>query len=171
MKSTGFAVMVMLGVSAGAAEPELRVTTAKADDAAEVKVEAGRAVVALRSPSGISRAVVERRAEKWPAAVVLRLHLKGLESFRVENGTTTLSAAASSGEGKLAVRVWKDGDETASIDPKSPWWFEVRALDASGKPVATRPPPGGCFEIALPAEFLKGNPKSITIRWIDFYRN
>ena len=30
---------------------------------------------------------------------------------------------------------------------------------------------GGYFEMQLPAAFFEGNPKSITIDWIDFYRS
>ena len=47
----------------------------------------------MKSPFGISQAVIEREGEKWPDAVALRLHLKGLESFRASNGKVTLDAA------------------------------------------------------------------------------
>ena len=44
----------------------------------EVKVEKDRTVFSVHSPFGISQAVIERTDDKWPEAVVLRLHLKGL---------------------------------------------------------------------------------------------
>jgi hypothetical protein len=31
-------------------------------------------------------------------------------------------------------------------------------------------PKDGYFEMALPKAFFEGNPKSITLNWIDFYR-
>jgi hypothetical protein len=37
----------------------------------------------VQSPFGISHAVIERKCETWPDALVLRLHLKGLENFKV----------------------------------------------------------------------------------------
>jgi len=40
----------------------------------DVKTKDGRAVVSVHSPFGISHAVLERADEKWPDAVVLRLH-------------------------------------------------------------------------------------------------
>jgi len=30
---------------------------------------------------------------------------------------------------------------------------------------------GGFFEMPLPKAFFEGNPKAITVNWIDFYRN
>ena len=32
----------------------------------------------VRSPSGLSRMVIERLGDDWPEEIVLRLHLKGL---------------------------------------------------------------------------------------------
>jgi hypothetical protein len=45
---------------------------------------------------------------------MLRLHLKGLENFKVTNGKVTLEAAVSSQDGK--VRLWKDGKEDSPLD-------------------------------------------------------
>jgi len=59
-----------------------KITTKRADDSVEVRVEKDRAVFAVKSPFGISQAVIERQEDTWPKAVVLRLHLKGLSSFR-----------------------------------------------------------------------------------------
>src|SRR4051812_32715936 len=74
---------------------EFKVTTRRADDAVTVWNDKGRTVVAVRSPFGISRAVLERRGDTWPEVIVLRLHLKGLSSFRASNGEVTVDAAVS----------------------------------------------------------------------------
>ncbi len=29
---------------------------------------------------------------------------------------------------------------------------------------------GGYFEVPLPPKLLEGNPETITLRWVDFYR-
>ncbi|HRA89374.1 MAG TPA: hypothetical protein PK992_14915 [Planctomycetaceae bacterium] len=129
----------------------------------DVQIENGNAVFSVHSPFGISQTTTERLDEKWPNIVVLRLYLKGLENFKVTNGTITLEAAVSSQD----VRIWKDGKEDIPLDSKSPYWMEIRIV---GK-VETIPPNDGYFEMQLPKVFFEGNPKSITVNWIDFYRN
>lgn len=93
-----------------------KVTTKRKDDAVEVRAGKGRAVFSVKSPFGISQAVIERACDRWPEAVVLRLHLKGLESFRVANGKVTLDAAVSLQEGKAKVRLWKDGSNRSRAE-------------------------------------------------------
>lgn len=147
-----------------------KVTTKRTDDAVEVQVEKDRTVVLVKSPFGISQAVIERTEEKWPAAIVLRLHLKGLESFRALNGKVTLDAAVSIEEGRKKVRIWKDGKEDAPLDEKCPFWMDIRILGSDGKPAKELPNKDGYFELPLPRTFFEGNPKLITLSWIDFYR-
>ena len=103
--------------------------------------------------------------------MVLRLHLKGLENFKVTNGKTRLEASASLQEGKPLVRLWKDGKEDAPLDAKSLYWMEIRMIGGDGKPAKTIPLKDGYFEMRLPSAIFEGNPKSITVGWIDFYRN
>jgi hypothetical protein len=150
--------------------PDLKITMKRKDDAAEVRVDKGRTVLALKSPSGISQAAVERRGEKWPEVVVLRLHLKGMEKFQASNGTVTLNAAAAIREGKPKVRLWKDGKEDALLNEKSPFWMGIHILTGDGKPASALPLKDGYFEMTLPRAFFEGNPKSITLNWIDFLR-
>jgi hypothetical protein len=140
------------------------------DDAVDVRTEKDRTVFSVKSPSGISQAVIERRGETWPRSVVLRLHLMGLEIFRASNGKITLAAAVSVQEGKPKVRQWEDGREDALLDEKSPCWMDIRMLTVDGKPATKIPLKDGYFEIALPRAFFEHNPKAITLAWIDFYR-
>jgi hypothetical protein len=119
---------------------------------------------------GISQAVIERQ-DDWPKAIVLRLHLKGLESFRVANGKVRLDAAVSIQEGKPKVRLWKDGKEDAPLDDKSPFWTDIRIVGGDGKPAKALPLKDGFFEGTLPRALFEGDPKTITVAWIDFYRN
>ena len=74
-------------------------------------------------------------------------------------------------EGKVKVRLWKDGKEDAPLDEKSPLWMDVRIVVGDGKPAKELPLKDGYFEVVLPKAFFEGNPKSITLNWIDFYRN
>jgi hypothetical protein len=147
------------------------ITTKRKDDRVEVKAEKDRTVFAVKSPFGISQAVIERQEDTWPKAVVLRLHLKGLSSFRASNGKVRVDAAVSIDEGKAKVRVWQGGKEDDLLDEISPLWMAVRVVGGDGKPAQELPLKDGYFEVALPRALFEGNPKSITLNWIDFYRN
>jgi hypothetical protein len=136
----------------------------------EIKVEKGKTVFSVHSPSGISQAVIERTDDKWPDAVILRLHLKGLENVRITNGRLTLEAAVSSHDDKQRFRLWKDGKESLPLDTKSPYWMDIRLIDGDGKPAKVIPLKDGYFEMMLPKAFFESNPKSITVNWIDFFR-
>jgi len=165
----GFAVATTL--AAGDGIPPFKITTKRDDDRVAVKFEKDKVIFTVHSPFGISHAVIERAGEKWPASVVLRLHLKGLENFTITNGKVKLEGSASLQDGKPVVRLWKDGKEDAPLDAKSPYWIEVSILGGDGKQAKEIPLKGGYFEMVLPKAIFEGNPKSITLSWIDFYRN
>lgn len=123
---------------AAADDPPARftVTSRKADDTVTVGGDHDRTVFEIRSPSGISRAAVERKGDAWPKAVVVRLHLTGLENLTVSNGAVAVHSAVGLREGKVEVRQWKaEKDETplAADDPLRP---AVRVLGKEGKPAA-----------------------------------
>lgn len=149
---------------------KFKITTKRKDDIVEVRANKEKALFLIKSPFGISQAVIEREGEKWPEAMVLRLHLKGLESFRASNGKVTLHAAVGIQEGKEKVRRWKDGKEDVPLEEKSPFGMKIRMVGSEGKPAKELPLKDGYFEMALPKAFLEENPKSITLSWIDFYR-
>jgi hypothetical protein len=149
---------------------KFKITTKRKDDRVEVRVEKDKAVFSAHSPFGISQAVIERVGETWPKEVTLRLHLKALEGFRASNGRVNLDAAVSIQKGKAKVRWWKDSQEDAALDEKSPFWTDLRIVGGDGQPPKELPLRDGYFEATLPKAFFEGNPKSITLSWIDFYR-
>lgn len=162
------------GTSAGHA-PEnqpalLKITTKRSDDTVEVRRDKDKTLLIMKSPVGISQAIIQRASAQWPAAVVVRLHLKGLERFRASNGTVAVEAAVAMAEGELRVRRWK-GNEIAIRDETSPLWTAIRVIGADGKPAQEIPLADGYFDVTLPKALFEGNPKSITLTWIDFYRN
>ena len=161
------AAVLSTGCTNTVEESQFKITTKRDNDKVEVKVESGKTVFSVHSPFGISQTVIERTEENWSDIVMLRLHLKGLENFKVSNGTITLEAAVSSQDGN--VRLWKDGKEDSPLDAKSPYWTVIRMFSDDGKPVKTIPL-DGYFEIQLPKALFEDNPKSITVNWIDFYR-
>lgn len=147
-----------------------KITTRRLDDDIQVQADKYKTVFAIKGPLGISNAEIERLGTRWPDTVMLRLHLKGLESFRASNGQVTLDATVSTEEGNPTVRLWKGGTENTYLDDKSPFWMNVRILAGDGKLARAIPVNDGFFEITLPKVFFAGNPRSITLRWIDFYR-
>src|SRR4051812_13096071 len=149
---------------------QFKITTKRKDDSVEVQADKDRTLFLIKSPFGISQAVIQRQEDTWPKAGVLRLHLKGLSSFRASNGKVRVDAAVSIQEGPPQVRLWKDGKEDAPLDEKSPYWMDIRILGGHGRPAKELPLKDGYYEVTLPRAFFEGNPKSITLIWIDFYR-
>jgi len=146
------------------------VLAAPPKDAVEVKTEKVATYFIVKSATGIGKTVIERPGDEWPKTAVLRLHLKGLESFNVLHGNVKIEAAVAIREGKPQVRIWKDGKENDLLDEKSPFWLDIRILDAEGKPAKELPLKDGFFEIVLPMALFEDKPKTISLNWIDFYR-
>jgi hypothetical protein len=163
------ASLMMIGTSVADDASAFRITTRRSDDQIEVKCINNKAVFVVRSPTGISGATIERVTERWPDTVVLQWRLKGLESFKLSAGQLKLEGSISSQNGDL--RLWKDGKEDAPLNSKDPSWIEILMKNADGNPVKTVPRKDGFFEMQLPKSFSEGNPKKLTLNWIDFYRN
>jgi hypothetical protein len=145
-------------------EPFLCKTT-KPEDRVTVKLENGAAIVDVVSPSGIGGATVELQKGPWPATVV-RLHLKGLESFSAVAGKHKLAGYVLSHSGNAQRLTLSEEGQEGEREAGT----TIRVFDDRGKPAAGLPPPGGCFEIALPKVLLEGQPKLLRIAWVDFYR-
>lgn len=159
----------MTGAAANGDEPPFKITTRKDDDAIKVEVEKDKVVFGVGSRSGIGSATIERRAAAWPASARFKIYLKGLDQFQIDNGSVVLEIAVGA-DGAQRISVIKDG-KTSAIDRKSAYWLEVQALGADGKPTKDRPLKNGWFEMTLPKAMLDGNPKTLKVKWIDFFRS
>jgi hypothetical protein len=157
MRIATLVMTIAFAVAGFADEPMDFKVTPRKGDIVETKVEKDRVVFDVQSPTGIGEFDVKRLRESWPR-VVVRLHLKGLEHFEATAGGTKLSAAVSTQNGRPTIRAWKDGDENRPLDHKSPHWPNIAVGD-------------GVFEIDLPRAMFEGNPPTLQVRWIDFYRN
>jgi len=144
-------------------------TVKKPEDGIAEIITDGGTIFSVRSPSGIGNATI--RQESWPDHVSLRLYLRGLEGLAISNGSVTVKASvlSHSGHGRL-LGVVNSGQEKV-VDEGDPYWTEIKAFDASGKPVQGLPAEGGYFEMVLPRALFEAKPKSLIIDWIDFYRN
>ncbi|MFN7447624.1 MAG: hypothetical protein ACK5RF_05025 [Pirellula sp.] len=100
---------------------------------------------------------------------MIQLRLKGLESFKLSSEKLKLEASVSSQNGEQ--RLWKGGNEEVLLDSKNPSWMAILIKNADGKATKTIPLNEGYFELQLPKSFSESNPKTLTLSWIDFYRN
>ncbi len=157
-------------VALGGDPNAFKITVKKSEDKVVVEQAVDKSTFAIKSPSGIGNVTIERIDDHWEEHVVLRLHLKGLESLRIFNGKTALSAAVSSHSDQQHARLWKDKQENELLDDKHELWMEIRSVGSDGKASSSIPLRDGYFEFELPKAFLDENPKSITIHWIDFFR-
>jgi hypothetical protein len=135
-----------------------------------VTAEGERAVITIQDGRGIGRTTLRRNLEHWPATVVVRAYLRGLESLTISAGAVKLSASVLSHSGHPTVaHLWREGQEGPPLKPKSPYWLDIRRLDTKGQPVNSLPPKGGCFELTIPQKLLD-QAATFELNWIDFYR-
>ncbi len=149
-------------------ETTFAIKTEKVEDHVKVKIEKGTGTFDFLSKSGIGGATITTKG-KWPT-VVLRFHLRGLEFFTVSNGKIKLTGSVLSHSGTpRLLHIVEDGKEK-TVDKDSPYRTEIRGFDSRSKPVSGLTGSGGYFEITVPKALLEGQPKSLELTWIDFYR-
>jgi hypothetical protein len=144
----------------------------KKEDAVTVTADPQRTVFVITSPSGIGGATLERKNASWPKQVVLRIHLRGLESLSLTSGDLKLSAsvASHSGNPRTLILLKKQAQDAPPLTKDSPYWTDLLTLDAKGKSVSGLPDKDGYFEMVVPQALLEENAGKLTIGWIDFYR-
>jgi hypothetical protein len=104
-----------------------------------------------------------------PQKMIARLHLRGLEEFRLLYADTVLVASASSGStfNPVERRILSSGTEQPVL-PGGPLWMEIRIV--SDQTVQNIPLEEGYFEITFPREFAGKAGISFEIQWVDFFR-
>src|SRR5262245_12821512 len=103
----------------------LEATPAKADTGIALTNQAQTTIIDITCPFGIDRAALKRTGDKWPEPIIVRLRLKGLESFEVISGPAALLVSVpSSGESRPRVSLRQNGKES-EVDKSSPYWTEV----------------------------------------------
>jgi SAM-dependent methyltransferase len=151
-------------------EKKPEVVTKKGEDRVQVEIKGDTAVYWISCPSGIGEATITPWTG-WAKQVVVRLRLGGLESFEVSNGKDRLRASLQShGDHARLLQVCDEGGEK-KVEQGSPFWTEIRVLDANGTPIHESPERDGYFEVPIPKALVEDNPKSLTLGWIDFYRD
>ncbi len=163
-------VLLLAIASADANETsKFKVQAKLPDDAVAVQEQENQVRFVIRSPFGISQAKIERTDVRWPSQVRVQLHLLGLESLKLQVDSIRIEAAVSSHDGSM--RLWLAGHEDMPLNQEHRYWMPIRMVDQDGKPTTSLPHKDGWFEFTLPQAILEANPQSITLQWIDFYRN
>jgi len=181
--ATSLTILTALLSAAGAEDAEkpspafqFKVTCRRPDDRVEVKLEGTKATFDVLCPFGIGQATITPAGHRWPETVVLRLHLRGLESLDISNGKVTLHGFVHShGDHKRYLSLRNKGEgkkdtEDTLVRPGSPYWMEIRMLRRKSKPGDGYPPKNGVFEMTLPKALFRDRPESLDLRWIDFFR-
>jgi len=114
-------------------------------------------LIDITSPTGIGSAAIEKTSGQWPAKIVMRLHVKGLESFQFLYGDTRVDVSVSSHGDNAVHEVYEQPGKMGTVSPGDPYWIAVT-------------PGAGYFDLEAPADFLKSEESKFTIEWIDFYR-
>ena len=158
------------GVSAGAqpGEPAFIILTKNPDDQVSVQFENGTAQIDIQSPTGIGTASFELTSGAMPESMTLRLHLKGLEQFRLRSAQDHLAASVSSGDPfRVDSETFLSSGEESPLLPGHPLWMEIDIVSNAEKKI---PLEEGYFEVTVPQDFIRNVDKTFEIEWIDFYR-
>ena len=149
--------------------PEISVSSSNPGDTITITSEENVGVIEVRSPGGIGAAQFELVSGAWPQKMIARLHLKGLEEFRLLYADTVIVASASSGSSFNggSQRILSSGTEEPIL-PGHPLWMEIRIISDQAAPDI--PLEEGYFEITFPREFTEKAVSSFEIQWVDFFR-
>jgi hypothetical protein len=111
-------------------------------------------LIDITSPTGIGGATIEKTGGQWPPKIIMRLRVKGLESFKFRYADTTIDVSVSS-HGDNTVR--EESSTNGPLKPGDLEWITVTRGE-------------GYFDLAAPASFLDSGANQFTSEWIDFYR-
>ena len=124
-------------------------------------------VIHIASERGIGNATIQPRALPWPRELLLRFHLRGLESLKINNGNHAIEVALGSIQPHSSrVSQLRDGKEQP-LNRQSPLWTEVRVAGSHAQLPLDK---NGFLEVAVPASMLRGKVRQLQLQWIDFYR-
>ncbi len=167
----------LIAAHAGATEPpDFAIESLKPGErSAGIKaaVEGDAVVFEIHDARGIGGVRITPKSGEWPKAVILRLHLGGLEQLRVSGAKVALSASVLSHSGhRTLLEIEEAGKERRSAGQDDPLWMTIRIKDAQGAEINALPDraKGGYFEVVVPPALFAGEKAALTLHWIDFYR-
>ncbi|TWT32586.1 hypothetical protein [Blastopirellula retiformator] len=156
-----------------AAKPPLTATANRNDTQIRVLTDEKQTVLDIVCPKGIDRATIKRTGDKWPEPLLVRLHLKGLESFRASAGKEKINWAFSSSDAtrrSTPINVADGGTVDLPLFDLAEGPHNKGKLLIVDSPYKIPLAEGGYFEVWLPVKLLKDNPAELKLSWVDFYR-
>ncbi len=151
---------------AQSAQPEFIVFTKNPEDEVKIQAENGAAQIDIYSPSGIGAASFELESGTMPENITLRLHLTGLEGFRLTSARDQISTSISGEANSETQTILSPGAESP-LSPSDPLWIEIAIVSEAQKKI---PLEQGYFEVTVPQEFIRNAGTTFEIEWVDFYR-
>jgi hypothetical protein len=151
----------------------INITTTQADETATVTIEDGRALIDVTSPRGIGGLTATLDAGQWPEAIVVRLHLRGLEQLEIAYDAYTLTTGKSSNSNPdpaLELTVVEEDGTVQTASPSADMWYPTIVAGGADGQETIPLPEGGYFDITLPPHFSQGDYRSFRMRWVDFFR-
>lgn len=181
MRWLGGALVILAALwLVGCAEPGgeadmITVVLDKAEaDRAAVTVTEDLALIDVTSATGIGGLSATLNEGAWPAEIVIRLHMRGLERLEMRYGEFIITTGVSSNSGPPPALMLSVVGEDGTVQSASPsadiYYPTIRAIPAIGGTPAIPLPEDGAFEITLPRHFHVTGYPSFTMQWIDFYR-
>ncbi len=142
-----------------AGEPAYAVSVSGEGNRVQLQRDGALVWVDIQSPRGIGATFVTLPSTA-SLPLKFRLHLAGLEQFRLWWGGRTVTASVPAVD-VMAVQVWSRTDDQPDtpITPESPDWLAI-----------TRSTDGASFEVTPPPAWQNAQPTLFGIGWIDFYR-
>jgi len=131
-----------------------------------------RITLDVYSKRGIGKLELSTADEQWQKPIILRLHLRGLESLRIDIGTFSVTTSFMSSPPYLQRCELKQAGEPVSTPLKedSPFWIPTRIENRGDSKDRVIPLETGYFEVTIPELLFHDNPPSLVIQWIDFFR-
>lgn len=148
--------------------PVFQVQTIKPDDRVAFTWQNEAAYFDIESPSGIGEAYIVRTEGDMPKIVVLRFHLRGLESLQLRFDTHQIQISLSSqSDQTLLERARLNQAENESVlTSNSEFWVPLEIIAET----KTIPLTDGFFQVLMPRAFYAEKPREFSIDWLDFYR-
>ena len=170
-------IVLAIVPTAFAAEPDLKVELRKAEDKFVGNAEAKRTLYVITSPSGIGQVKVTRVSGIWPRNVALRFQYKPSHRFTNLEGFFLRTDRL---EIRGFVRPRRDKASPKGLESQLHFWFLGPDNATRTQGTGDVPPAGtldvvvreaeGALEFSLPANLL-GDTRTMTLDWIDAYRN
>jgi hypothetical protein len=128
----------------------------------------GETLFEVTSETGLGSADAKLVSGEPPRELAIRLYLRGLEEFDFKYDDLSVQVSVSShGDGSVSESILRGDSAVTPIGPDSPYWMPVQFVAASD---SADQKPDGYFEVRASKEYIQGQHRAFSMKWIDFYR-